>query len=311
MKIIVIMPFFGQWPEWIEYYLQACAYNTSIQWLLVGDGQKPEHLSYNIRFEKMSLDDFNILSSNKLGLYIDCQNPYKICDLRPAFGIIFSDFIKGYDFWGYADLDVIFGNISSFISEDLLHNHDVISVRETYMAGHFALYKNNAHINNLFMKADRYKKIFQDSRHHYAFDERSNILGRKLPYSPSMAGNRWTDLTMNSVWDKIRLRLKPSLRHTEYPDMTTIVSKLSASGEISWFHEDLVRSDLWFQKHKIKDWEIRWENGKILDKVNQEELLHFHIIRSKKKSQFTIEPFQAEAVFTIGPMGIAQAPMDA
>jgi len=53
------------------------------------------------------------------------------------------------------------------------------------------------------------------------------------------------------------------------------------------------------------------ENGKIVDKVNQEELLHFHIIRSKKESQFTIEPFQAEAGFTIGPMGIFQVPKDA
>ena len=307
MKVMVIIPFFGKWPRWLDYYLQACAYNTSIQWLLVGDSQEPE-LPGNIQFENMSLKDFNKLASKKLELQIHFHNPYKICDLRPAFGIIFSDFIKNHDFWGYADLDVIFGNISSFITEDLLKKYDVISVRKKYMAGHFALYKNIPHINSMFSRAERYTQIFQDSTHHYAFDERSNIIGRKLTFTPSMAGKRWIDQRIIPLKDKVRLRLNPSLRHSEFPDMTTIVSKLSEAGEIGWFHEDIVRSDLWFEKQKIRDWEIIWQKGKIQDTLAKEELLHFHIIRSKNDSKFTIEPFRAGAGFSIKPFGMAPLP---
>jgi len=308
MNVLVIIPFFGKWPGWLDYYLQACAYNTSIHWLLIGDSQEPELLPGNIQFENMSLQDFNKLASNKLEFQIDYYNPYKICDLRPAFGIIFSDYIKDHDFWGYADLDVIFGNISSFITEDLLNNHDIISVRKNYMAGHFALYKNIPHINSMFSRADRYRQIFQDSTHHYAFDERSNLIGRKLTLTPNMAGKRWIDQRIISLKDKIRLRLNPSLQNSEYPDMTTIVSKLSEAGEIGWFHEDIVRSDLWFEKQKIRDWEIIWKNGKILDTLAKEELLHFHFIRSKNDSKFKIEGFREGAGFSIKPFGIAPVP---
>lgn len=308
MNILVIIPFFGGWPEWLDYFLKACAHNTSIQWLLIGDGEKPEQLPDNIRFENINLNHFNLLASNKLNLQIEIENPYKICDLRPAFGIIFSDYIDENDFWGYADLDVIFGNISSFISDDLLNNHDVISVRKNYMAGHFAVYRNTPPINTLYSKSDRYRQIFQDSTHHYAFDERSNFIGHKLSTTPFSTGSRWINQSITSMMEKIRLRLTPSLRHTEYPDMTAIVSKLSESGEIRWFHEDLVRSDLWFEKQNISDWEIIWKNGKILDTKSEEELLHFHIIRSKRNSNFQIEPFRSGAGFLIRSFGIAPIP---
>ena len=32
-------------------------------------------------------------------------------DLRPAYGVLFEEYLDGYDFWGHCDLDVLFGRI--------------------------------------------------------------------------------------------------------------------------------------------------------------------------------------------------------
>ena len=305
MRILVIIPYFGSWPEWMAYYLQSCAYNPSIHWLLYSDCGEPAYLPDNVRYEYADLSGFNRLASSKLKLEIDCYHPYKICDLRPAFGQIFSDFLQGYDFWGYADLDIVFGNITSFITGDLLAENDVISVRKDYFSGHFALYKNTPATNMLYARSDKYKHIFLDASHHYAYDERSNFTGRKLPGTGKPSGGKWLSDLFFTLTSRIRYRLDPAIRGTEYPDMTTILQKTEASGEIKWHHEDLVRSDLWYMKQKIRNWEIVWKNGILSENINGKELLHFHFLNSKRNRRFRIETWQAQKGFRIHPAGIS------
>ena len=180
MKILIIIPHFGHWPKWIQYFFQSCEANPAFSWLIYTDCPILHSIPENVRILNKSLKDFNHLASRKLDLQIMVRNPYKICDLRPAFGKIFEDFIEGYDFWGYSDLDLIYGNFDQFLSSKVLLQYDVISVREHYMTGHFALLKNNDYINALFKTSQEYSKIFQDESHHFAFDERSNFYGRRL-----------------------------------------------------------------------------------------------------------------------------------
>ncbi len=306
MKILIIIPYFGKWPAWMDYFLQSCSYNPSIHWLLYSNCEEPIDCPDNILFKSKTLNDFNILASEKLMLKINIYNPYKICDLRPAFGHIFSDYLEDYDLWGYADLDLIFGNIKSFLPDDLLEKHNIISVREHYLAGHFALYKNAPDINSLYTKSKFYMKIFQDSGRHYAFDERSNFLGKKLPRRPGGVENWRNFFYRISLIQKALVRLKPALWKTEYPDMTTIVKKSAESGEIKMYHKDLVRSDIWFKKHNFKRWEIVWKDGRIIDMLNGKEFLHFHFIRSKHQKNFKIETYKSVNEFMIRPEGIMQ-----
>ncbi|WP_420882928.1 DUF6625 family protein [Zooshikella ganghwensis] len=35
--IAIIIPYFGQWPEWIDLYIESCKHNPSIDWLLFSD----------------------------------------------------------------------------------------------------------------------------------------------------------------------------------------------------------------------------------------------------------------------------------
>ena len=153
------------WPVWMDAFLLSCKYNTQLEWLIFSDCESPKSYPSNVRFLPFSLKDFNALASSKLGFNINVQNnhngvPRKIYDFRPAFGIIFEDYLKGYDWWGHVDLDVILGSIDSFIKPYDFEHFELISSRKNALTGSFTLYKNTKKINELFKLIDKYDGPF-------------------------------------------------------------------------------------------------------------------------------------------------------
>lgn len=73
----------------------------------------------------------------KLGSF----DPYKLCDFRFAFGDIYRECAEGYDYWGFGDVDVIYGDLREFLQGDLLER-DPIIFNASHVSGHFALVKN-------------------------------------------------------------------------------------------------------------------------------------------------------------------------
>ncbi len=288
MKVLIIIPYFGDWPPWFSYFLQTCEANPAFSWLIFSNCKKPNINLANVRIIQNNLSQFNQLASQKLKLEINIQNPYKICDLRPSFGKIFEDFTKGYDFWGYSDLDLFYGNLQHFLTTDILNSYDLISVRKNYFSGHFALYRNTNIVNALYTKGDRFKKIFQDNNYHYAFDERSNIFGRRLFCKKDRKLVTLIYSKLEKLTNKIKFKFRKNYSDPYQDDMTSIVGKAANECRIRYYAEDLVGSDLWFLKHGISSWKINWRNGKLYDNVNHKELLHFHIIKSKKSKGFKI-----------------------
>lgn len=130
------------------------------------EGELPENVSV-IPFD---LIKFNRLASEKLGFQVNILKPYKLCDFKPAYGLIFEDYIKEYSFWGMTDIDIVFGRIREFITEEMLNAYDVISVRNDYPTGSFMLFRNTTNLRELFRKSKDYKKVMQ-SNTHYCFDE--------------------------------------------------------------------------------------------------------------------------------------------
>ena len=108
-RIIVIFPHFGKLPPQYNMWRASALYNPSINFLFFTDCEvEPEE---NIIVHKMSFDDFKNMVQEKFDFPIELDRPYKICDYRPAFAYILSDYVKGYDFWGWGDLDVVYGDI--------------------------------------------------------------------------------------------------------------------------------------------------------------------------------------------------------
>lgn len=298
MKVIIITPHFGKWPAWINYFFQSCRANPSFSWLIYTDCSPLPETPPNVKFLKSSIKDFNKLASKKLGLKISIDNPYKVCDLRPAFGKIFEDFIKDFDFWGYSDLDLIYGNIGRFLSLDILQLYDVISVREQYMTGHFALIRNASQTNTLFKDYPKYYKIFEESYRHYAFDERSNIFGRRLFQTNNLKHFNTLYSSFELISNKLRFKFFHKTK-INLNDFTRITENAAKNNSIKLFRKNMVRSDLWFLKKGIKNWNIEWDKGKLTDSYDGEELLHFHLIKSKYHKKFIVSNWVKNNRFVI------------
>jgi hypothetical protein len=169
-KIAIIIPYYGEFPWYFKFFLHSVSYNPCIEIIIFTDLTKPDYCPGNVHFVGMSLSEIESLASRKLNLKTKIDVPYKLCDFRPAYGCIFSDYISDYDFWGFGDIDVIYGNIQKFITEELLASYDFISVRSDYVTGFFSLVRNTETMNTFFMRSKDYVRVFTNSEH-FRFDE--------------------------------------------------------------------------------------------------------------------------------------------
>jgi hypothetical protein len=172
-KIAFLIPYFGRkFPDYFHYFLKSASHNNNFLFIIFTNILIPKTLPNipNIKFVRFNLKDFNQLASKKLKLEIDVSEPYKLCDFKPAYGLIFEDFILDFDFWGYCDLDIILGNIEKFIDSEKLRKYEIISVREEYLSGFFAIYKNSDKIKYIFKKSKDWEFVLTNEDN-FCFDE--------------------------------------------------------------------------------------------------------------------------------------------
>lgn len=145
-SILLIVPFFGRLPSWSELHFRSCAANPTVNWLLVSDQTfAPGSLPANVRTTQTTMAALKQRIDAIVGFETVLPTPYKLCDFRPLYGILFADDIKGFDFWGHSDLDVIFGDIRRFLPEATLQAYDKVLIH-----GHLSLYRNTETANNYF-----------------------------------------------------------------------------------------------------------------------------------------------------------------
>lgn len=148
-KIALIMPYFGQWPPWIGLYLKSCSINSFIDFHFFTDCGNPKQVYKNTFFHKISWEVYQGYISKMLGITYKRENAYALCDVKPFYGFIHKDILDKYDFWGYGDLDVCYGDLSKFINDKVLEKNDVISTHADRISGHFAIFRNTEYFRNL------------------------------------------------------------------------------------------------------------------------------------------------------------------
>lgn len=176
-KILLIIPYFGKFPNYAKYFFQSVKYNSNIVDVLLLTDQDISLSENNIFVKKITFKELKKLVQSKFSFDISLNKPYKLCDYRPAYGYIFEDLLADYDFWGHCDLDQIFGDISKFLTDEVFNKYDKIGQH-----GHLTLYRNTYDNNRVFMKQGGnldYKKVFQSSRN-FVFDE---ILGIQTKFN--------------------------------------------------------------------------------------------------------------------------------
>ena len=138
ISIGLLTCWYGPYPWYFPYFINSCKANPTIDFIIISDNKqeilsKPE----NVKIIYKTLADIIEISQNVLGFPVDIEYPYKLCDFKPAYGFLFPDIVKKYDFWGHGDIDVVYGDIRNFMTEELLNTYDVISSRHDYITGTF------------------------------------------------------------------------------------------------------------------------------------------------------------------------------
>jgi len=161
-SIILIVDYFGAWPEWFPIYLESCRANPSVNWLFHTDCPCDFPDIPNVEFRRTSLSDYIAMASEKLGIKFCPTSSYKLCDLRPMYGELYEEEIRGYDFFGYTDIDLIYGDIRKFYTETVLRDHDVISAVNWCLSGHLALLRNNDRYRRAYQRLKNWREFLED-----------------------------------------------------------------------------------------------------------------------------------------------------
>ena len=162
-KVAIIIAYFGKWPDWIDLFFFSCVKNQTIDFIIFTDCEIKNINDKNIKFFPISFSEHSKFISNKLNINFKPRNPYKLCDVRPFLGYLHNDLLNGYDFYGFGDIDIVYGDIRSFISDEILNKYDVISTHEDRISGHFTLFRNiEKNINSGFKIKNWKEKLHKE-----------------------------------------------------------------------------------------------------------------------------------------------------
>ena len=137
-KIAFIIPYFGRLPNYFPFWLKSIESNDSINFFLFTNDRRTFNFPQNISVTYMSYDEFVKFVSSKFEFELALKSPYKLCDFKPAYGFIFSEYLRNFDFWGHCDFDCFFGDIRKWLQGDILSDYNKV-----LFLGHMSLYKNS------------------------------------------------------------------------------------------------------------------------------------------------------------------------
>lgn len=168
-SICVVLAYLGRLPTWFDLWLHTAAHNRDINWLVATDDSADRfNVPPNVRWFTTSLADVNRRARERVDPGASLPHAYKLCDYKPAYGLLFEEALAGYDLWGHCDPDVIWGDLRRFLPADVLRAHGKVLIR-----GHLSLYRNDDEFRNVFRLTTPqvdFRRVMADPRA-FAFDE--------------------------------------------------------------------------------------------------------------------------------------------
>jgi hypothetical protein len=221
--------------------------------LIFSDVEPPDHLPENITFVPFSLNEFCELASEKLSFPVSLSPHflYKLCDFKPAYGLIYEEYLNEYDFWGHCDVDIVWGQIRSFVNDEILDNYEIITSRPKRISGHFCLYKNYKIINKIFLSMPQTVSKLNVGDKYQGIDEE--------------------DLTMYLLWlhnPTILSKIKQFIFGKPYVPTIYWEKVLTTSG--------FMQRELYGQEDKY----FLWRNGRVYNGDTEMMYLHFHVLKN-------------------------------
>lgn len=157
MRITLLAPWFGPTPPWMNQFTDRVAASyplVKVRFL------RPHWHLMRYRIREVS----GVLPPETI-------SPRKMCDYRPAFGEIFKDLLAQSDWWGWCDLDCVFGRMGEFFTPDRLRDYDLITDHPDAVNGPITIMRNDEKTRTLYSSTDDFAEVFA-SGEHVAFDEK-------------------------------------------------------------------------------------------------------------------------------------------
>jgi hypothetical protein len=249
-SIIFLMHYFDHFPEWFTFYLESCRWNPTIDWLFFTDCPIPENAPSNVRFVETSFETYRKMISKRLEISFNPDSYYKVCDVRPAFGYIHQEYIEGYDYFGFGDIDVIYGNLRAFYTDELLC-YNTISTHQDRVSGHLFLMKNNEQWINAFRKIPNWQKVMSQP---------STLGIEEGAFSKVLLGKRRISKSLRELWGLLD---SYKSNHLFKEQFSTVLSGRT------WLDGTYNYPDNWF-----------WNQGKLTVESGQ-ELMYLHFMNWK------------------------------
>jgi hypothetical protein len=247
--------------------LKSCEYNKKYDFIFFTDIRINEKLPENVKIQRFTLNDFTELVQKQTKIKPSIEYGWKICDFKPAYGFLFNEFIYGYNFWGIIDIDIIFGKIEDFITEELLNKYDIISALKFWLSGSFAIFRNTKKVNELFMQSKDWKRVFVEPRH-FAFDECGRLINDK--------GEK--------VYQLLKSGKKINEIKTDIESFTHVLFNERKSDGLKLYFKDMNCEKL---DNKMI---IKFNNGDLLlyNRNLAKEILYYHFVNDKNNFTFNI-----------------------
>ncbi|HEV8514315.1 MAG TPA: DUF6625 family protein [Cyclobacteriaceae bacterium] len=258
-KICFIIPHFGEIPGYFDFFiLTASRLSPTIDFIFFTDQSiKPDSYVTNVFVEKMDILAFNNLCFKKLKIKTSITNGYKLCDLKPMYGLLFEDYLHEYGYWGHCDFDMIFGDIQSLLSKHEYQRFDIFCVQELYASGPFQIFRNLNKVNSFFTISPTWKNVFlrQD---YIGFDEAGDVI-RQL----------WAG---KDIWDcKAEVHSMTHLLKDEQ-----LVQKL----DLKIFMKELITENF------SRGTKIIFDRGKLFIETGTKEIYIYHFMNRKNRFLF-------------------------
>jgi hypothetical protein len=257
-----VIPYFGRLPQSAPYYFESVRQAHLIDVLLFTDAQITFPVPSNVKIFPFTLSAFNDLASRALGSPVELREAYKLCDFKPAYGAIFSSYIRDYKYWAAGDVDLVYGNLSLFLEPLLSKEYDIISCKRGWISGSLFVCRNSLVVNSAYAKNPDWPYVSRAPQNLY-FDE---------------MGGHFYGAVQNGA---DLLSLKGSVE-----SFTHTVIKLSRSGAVrSWFSDLACEGLAWGDT-------LCYGDGTLTRISSGSQVMYLHWV-SMKRRFFRVPPIEA------------------
>lgn len=206
-KIVLIQLWIGKIPDYFWYHYETTK-NLPIDFLFVTN-QNIQLDSNNYKVLKISEEQIKQLIHQKIGKFFDVIVYRNISQLKPSLGDLFSEYITNYDYFGYYDIDTLFGDVHNYLNP-YLDSFEVISfateVFHNRTSGVLTILKNTE--NNRVLYKNRIEVLIEKFVNYdiHSFDEHEfnelllNNLKVKLLYDVCNISKENGKLNYDAEW---------------------------------------------------------------------------------------------------------------